>query len=306
MVFFENKIFSNETNQIFIPGFPMQIFENIDGSVKSSLFLIDKSYLKSEKKYFKDLLVEKFSITVNFNSFKHNKNKRASQKVEMDTFFENHIRFIDDIQTMNDRALSKYKNYEFTIDFSKEEEINDVIDSARNKKTIARFNTFYNQNNDFRFDYASTSQEGINPYRILFKNRYWFPDFNLRRNFLLIINKRKNNSFKKSISFFKFWSYQCLTYETKEKIIYYGFLPPNFNYNSEIIYIKEVLDSLHSNYEFIILNKDAYQSTLSIYILPPSSQYLEKINAWDLDKTNAAMTIQEKEDLVTNHIKSEQ
>ena len=294
MIFLESEFLLTESIPERVSGYPLQTFENIDGSYNSSLFLIDKNYLINNKKDYQNVMIEKFSIINNFNHFKHIKTKNNNQKLQMDPFFESHAQFIDDLHNLDVDILLKYKNYEFTIDFKKEEKLTDLVNSVKNIETIKLFNTLYDINNNFKQKYSSNNYPEINPYRVLFQNRYTFPDFNFCPRFLLKIRKKKNVIFQNSALFFKYWSNQCLIYETKEKLIYYGFLQPNFNYKKEISYIKEFLDSLSTEYEFLINNKDIYQSTLSLYSLPNSNQFLENEKIWNLKSNKINMTIQQK------------
>lgn len=287
-----------------IPSYPIQVFENADGSFNSSLMLMDKNVIYENKKGLKEFVVEKFSIINNFNNFKQEKQSNASIKLRTDSFFEIYVNYIDDLHIMKEGLINKYKNYENTFNFSRIDENQNIANSIKNKDTIKMFNLLYH-NSDFKRLYSSSISRGINPYRILFKNRYSFPDFNLRDNFLLIISKKKNSLFQKTISFFKYWSYQCLTYEMKNKILFYGFLPIDFDLNKEMIYINEVLESLNTDYKFFICNKDVKQSTLSLYSLPDSKQFIDNESYWDLNKYDLRLSILQKENIITTQINEE-
>lgn len=297
-----NDLFPYETE---VPLYPLQVFENMDGTFNSMLFLMPQNDTNKKESVFKDYKVQKFSIINNFSIFAKKNKSEKSIKLELASMFESYTEFIDNYNKNKEQTLSDYKTYEFYLDFKRKYTIDISTNSIKNKETIQLFNRRYKEKINFGKVYSSITSDRPNPYRVLFKNRYVFPDFKARENYILTINKKKNVLFEKTIEFFKLWTYQTIVYELKNKIVIYGFLPTGFNYNSELPFIHEVLDRLETEYTFLVNNRDFKQSTLSLYFLPSSNQFVENTYDWKFNTYNLPLSITQKENIITSQIKAD-
>lgn len=296
------NLFPYETE---VPMYPLQVFENLDGTFNSMLFLMPQNEINKKESDFKDYKVQTFSIINNFSIFGQKNKTEKSIKIELPSTFESYTEFIDNYNKNKEEILSEYKTFEFSQNFKKKFTVDTNTDSIKNKKTIQLFNRRYKERVNFEGSYSSITRNQPNPYRMLFKNRYVFPDFNARENFILTIIKKKNVLFEKTVEFFKLWTYQTMIYDLKNKLVIYGYLPTGFNYNSEISFIKEVLSRLDTEYTFLVNNRDFKQSTLSLYFLPSSNQFIEDSFEWQLHSYKLPQSITEKEQIITSQINTD-
>ncbi len=266
---------------------------------------MSKNTVNSKLSAYKPFKINRFLIINNFNVFQKKDKKKKGIKLELEPTFESYTEFIDKYLKNKETTILNNKTYSFSLNFSKAQTLDPSINLIKNKDTIKLFNLKYKVRNNFDSLYSSSNSNHFNSYRILFKNRYSFPDFNSLENFILLINRKKNTLFEKTIEFFKTWTYQTIIYELKDKLLLYGYLPPGFNYTDELLFIFEILDGLNTKYEFLINNKSFKQSSLSLYSLPASDQFLEDNFDWNFNKYNLLMNINQKEEIITTQINQE-
>ncbi len=288
-----------------VPMYPLQVTEDLHQKFNSILFLMSGKEVNKRKNLKSRFMVEKFSITNNFNVFTGKKIGKKSLDITLRPIFDSYVEFIDNYKNDTKNFIFSNRTYEFTINFKKNYISNDSVNSVRTRNTIKKFNLKYKEKNNFDDLYESFKNLDPNPYRILFKNRFSFPDFNSLENFILIISKKKNILFDRTIEFFKSFTYQTIFYELKEKTVIYGYLPSNFSYNKEMEYIIEILDTLNTDYTFQINNKGFKQSSLSIYSLPASSQFSENDYSWEFTKHSLLQTIEQKENIYASQMQNE-
>lgn len=304
LAFCDQKNLENIPDYAKTAMYPLQVIENLDNTFSSILFLMDKKIANANVNLRKYINVEKFSILNNFNVF--NKPKLGKKtKLELPSAFESFVEFINDYNTNKEECLSKRKTYEFIIDFTKKTELDENINSILTTQTIKKFNLYYREKNDFNKLYSKFTNSETNPYRTLFFNRYSFPNFNSMDNFFVIIRKKRNVLFTKTIEFIKLFSYQTFVYELREKVVIYGFLSDKSNFNTNLEYILGLLDNLNTDYKFLLNNTSMRQSTLSLYNLPNSNQFSESSKTWQLAKHNLILKINQKEEIYSSQVQSE-
>lgn len=300
LAFLDDINLLESNNDLEFTYFPLQIFVNKDRTVNSMLVLLPATYRSSE---LNNSLIQKFSILNNFNLIKNNNNQTSSLKLKQNLIFDSYVAYLDDLKTKGVNTVNE-GIYEYTIDFKKLIPTSNFVQKALNKDTIKNFNLIrFKEKSNLYQSYDSNEIE--NPYRVMFKKRFSFPDFNTSNNFLLFIKKKRNSQFTKIISFLKIWSYQNIFYETKDKIIFYGFLLPNFDYLKEIIYINEIFEDANINFKFLVNGYDFNQSTLSIYNLPNSAQFMENELNWNFYKIKFPMSIEEKNSFLLSQLEKE-
>lgn len=305
MLMCDGETLNNFPYQKEVPLFPIHVIENMDGSLNSMLFLMPEAIIRERPIAYKEFLIDRFSIINNFNVFPYKIFKKKSLALELPPIFESYTEFIDKYNENKKRTLLEYKTFQFSMNFSKKENLDSQTKPIMNTETIKLFNKRYKEKNNFDTLYSSFTPNKSNSYRILFKNRYSFPDFNYLENFLLKINKKKNVLFEKTIEFFKIWTYQTIVYELKDQVVIYGFIPTGFKYTTELPIIYELLDNLETKYSFLINNKTFKQSTLSLYFLPGSNQFLDEKLDWKLQKYNLLLSIKQKEEIVSAQVNEE-
>lgn len=300
LAFLDTNDIVNYNKEVKIPYFPIQIFENKDKSVNSMIVVLANS---NSNTIFQDSIVEKFSILNNFNFFNNSDILSKAVELRQNLIFESFVNYLDHLKT-NRIFNSTIGTFEFTIDFRRKERPPANVVKVLNNETIKKYNfaLMKVKSNIYQLYNAKIND---NPYKVLFKNRFTFPDFNMLSNFLLIMNKKKNSQFNKVIAFLKIWSYQNIVYETKGKIIFYGYLLPNFDYSNEIIHINEIFEDANIEYKFFLPEYDIYQSNLSIYSLPYSKQFLKENLSWNLNEIKFPININEKNELMLSQLEKE-
>lgn len=282
--------------------FPIQIFENLDGSANSLIGLISKT---NKKRIMKNYLIENVSFINNFNIFEKSDRRKSTLILSQPSFYDSYIKYYSELAgDLNFQNFSE-KTYVFSMNF-KEQKIYENTEKYQTNKTITQFNLHYFTDlSNFNILYTQKSNSNNNPYRSLFKNRYFFPDFDYRANYLFIIKKKKSKAFITFMDFLKKWCYQIIFYELKEKIVIYGYLLPNFDYTKELIYIDEIFNKLEIDYKFLKTNTDIKASNLTIYSLPWSHLFSKENFDWKFDKIMYPYNIIQKEKIIKSQLEKE-
>lgn len=302
LIFLENN-FSNIGFFEDFNYFPIQIFENLDKSLNSIIGLVpnlNNTKIKSE------FLVEKIHFVNNFDLFQVPKIRKPSLLLNQPSFFDSYIKYFSELNEIEEKNNLTHLTYEYDMNFKKDNNINEEICNYQNRRTIAKFNLQYLiELSNFQELYTSNEVNTVNPYRILFQNRYSFPDFDTSDNFLMIIKKKRNSKFKNFLNFLKNWCYQSIIYELKDEIIIYGYLLANFNYSKESIHIGEIFKKLNLEFKFFHNNTNIRRSNLTLYSLPQSSYYSENNLEWNFIEIGNPITIKEKNDIIIRNIDQE-
>ncbi len=300
MTYFDLEDIDNLSHSNLEKYYPIQIYESSKGKILSIIALESIGNENGQ-------LINDFSIINNFNIFPLPLSKKKSIYPKNNSIFNSYVKFIDE---RDNRIINPYYNeitYNQNINFKSFGNIPDRIKVLLTRKTINEFNLLYDRKlSNFILKFIPDINKERISYRYLFNTSFFFPDFNFKDSFLLIIDKKKRNSkFNNIITFFKNWNYKTIIFELKDKFILNGFLLPKFDYTREKMYMEELFQQVDVRFKFFITGADIKQSNLSIYNLPSSNQYQEELSSWDLSKIKFPLNNSEKEQLISNQVKKE-
>ena len=283
--------------------FPIQTFEDLSGAVLFSIILVSNNDII---KNFKNSIVQNLSITNNFFYMNSYKESKTYFYPTSKSFFDSYIYFLDIINNRDRKILNFVPKYNLEIKFDlkscKDSKNKDDI----NQELIHKFNLIFEKYSSYFEDFLfQNSPINPNPYDKLFKLRLTFPEFRLRRNFILKIQKKKNSHFARIIQFLKNWFFQITLYELKDYYYFYGYFLPNFDFNEEKIYIFKLFNELNINFNIYFEKEDYFKSNASFYWLPSSNQFNNETKAWELNTLPLNMNIKNKEDYLMSQINQE-
>ncbi len=300
MTYFDEITLQNLNEAHFFNYFPIQVFEDLQGSTIGIIALESDKRKKGKK-------IKRFSISYNFNIFPQKRHSEKSIKLENSSIFESYIKFLDEKDNESENPSFFKNNYNSVFDFIKKIRNPEYIENYLNQRMINEFNLLYNRElSNFITKFISDTDVEKSTYRYMFKSGFIFPEFNLRNVFVIQIEKKRRKiKFENLISFLKNWTFQTILYELDSYLILYGYLLPNFDYIKETTYLSELFEDLGINFKFLVTNKDIKVSNLSLYTLPVSINFQEDTKNWLLKNTVFPISIKKKEEMLISVINEE-